>query len=44
MPLLRDFREFGWITVRSDGEQTAVIGYDESQQLDVDPARYFVCR
>jgi len=24
------------------GEQTAVIGYDESQQLDVEPARYFV--
>jgi transposase len=26
----------------SCGEQTAVIGYDESQQLDVEPARYFV--
>jgi len=24
------------------GEQTAVIGYDESEQLDVEPARYFV--
>jgi len=26
----------------SCGEQTAVIGYDESEQLDVEPARYFV--
>jgi hypothetical protein len=24
------------------GEQTAVIGYDESEVLDVEPARYFV--
>ena len=24
------------------GEETAVIGYDESEQLDVEPARYFV--
>lgn len=24
------------------GEQTAVIGYDESEQLDVEPAKYFV--
>src|SRR5204862_8336942 len=24
------------------GEQTAVIGYDESGQLDIEPARYFV--
>ncbi len=24
------------------GAQTAVIGYDESEQLDVEPARYFV--
>ena len=24
------------------GEQTAMIGYDESEQLDVEPARYFV--
>src|ERR1700691_1590988 len=24
------------------GEQTAVIGYDESEQLDVEPAHYFV--
>ena len=26
----------------SCGEQTAVIGYDESEQLDIQPARYFV--
>ena len=26
----------------SCGEQTAVIGYDESEQLDIEPARYFV--
>src|SRR6202158_3284912 len=26
----------------SCGEETAVIGYDESEQLDVEPARYFV--
>ena len=24
------------------GAETAVIGYDESEQLDVEPARYFV--
>ena len=24
------------------GEETAVIGYDQSEQLDVEPARYFV--
>src|SRR5947209_19592886 len=24
------------------GKETAVIGYDESEQLDVEPARYFV--
>jgi len=24
------------------GEQTTIIGYDESEQLDVEPARYFV--
>jgi transposase len=24
------------------GEQTTVIGYDESEQLDIEPARYFV--
>jgi transposase len=24
------------------GEQTTVIGYDESEQLDVEPAHYFV--
>ena len=27
---------------RRCGEETAVIGYDESEQLDVEPARYFV--
>ena len=29
-------------TCGSCGEETAVIGYDESEQLDVEPARYFV--
>jgi transposase len=29
-------------TCTSCGEETAVIGYDESEQLDVEPARYFV--
>ncbi len=29
-------------TCATCGEQTAVIGYDESEQLDVEPARYFV--
>jgi transposase len=29
-------------TCASCGEETAVIGYDESEQLDVEPARYFV--
>src|SRR5205807_6292714 len=29
-------------TCASCGEPTAVIGYDESEQLDVQPARYFV--
>ncbi len=29
-------------TCASCGEETAVIGYDESEPLDVEPARYFV--
>ena len=29
-------------TCSSCGEETALIGYDESEQLDVEPARYFV--
>jgi transposase len=29
-------------TCAACGEETAVIGYDESAQLDVEPARYFV--
>ena len=29
-------------TCRACGSETAVIGYDESEQLDVEPARYFV--
>ena len=29
-------------TCRQCGQETAVIGYDESEQLDVEPARYFV--
>src|SRR6267154_4833216 len=29
-------------TCASCGEETAVIGYDESEHLDVEPARYFV--
>jgi transposase len=29
-------------TCASCGEETALIGYDESEQLDVEPARYFV--
>ena len=29
-------------TCASCGEQTAVIGYDESEQLDMEPAHYFV--
>jgi transposase len=29
-------------TCASCGEELAVIGYDESEQLDVEPARYFV--
>jgi len=29
-------------TCASCGEETAVIGYDEAEQLDVEPARYFV--
>jgi transposase len=29
-------------TCTSCGEETTVIGYDESEQLDVEPARYFV--
>jgi transposase len=29
-------------TCASCGEETTVIGYDESEQLDVEPARYFV--
>ena len=28
--------------MRACGDETAVIGYDESEQLDVEPARYFV--
>ncbi|MGZ7030063.1 MAG: IS66 family transposase [Terriglobales bacterium] len=29
-------------TCRSCGKETSVIGFDESEQLDVEPARYFV--
>lgn len=29
-------------TCKHCGQQTAVIGYDESEQLDVEPAKYFV--
>lgn len=29
-------------TCRTCGEQTTVIGYEQSEQLDVEPARYFV--
>lgn len=29
-------------TCRACGRETALIGYDESEQLDVEPARYFV--
>ena len=29
-------------TCRACGRETSVIGYDESEQLDVEPARYFV--
>ena len=29
-------------TCRSCGQETSFIGYDESEQLDVEPARYFV--
>ena len=29
-------------TCRSCGQETSLIGYDESEQLDVEPARYFV--
>src|SRR6185503_3639614 len=29
-------------TCRQCGAETAVIGYDESEQVDVQPARYFV--
>jgi transposase len=29
-------------TCRACGQQTTVIGYDRSEQLDVEPARYFV--
>jgi len=29
-------------TCRQCGSETAVIGYDESEQLDMEPARYFV--
>src|SRR5262245_23009749 len=29
-------------TCASCGQETAVIGYDQSEQLDVEPARYFV--
>ncbi len=29
-------------TCKQCGAETAVIGYDESEQLDVEPARYFV--
>jgi transposase len=29
-------------TCRACGQQTTVIGYDQSEQLDVEPARYFV--
>ena len=29
-------------TCRTCGQETSVIGYDESEQLDVEPARYFV--
>ncbi len=30
------------VNCKACGEQTAVIGYDESELLDVEPARYFV--
>ena len=29
-------------TCRTCGKETSVIGFDESEQLDVEPARYFV--
>ena len=29
-------------TCRSCGQETSIIGYDKSEQLDVEPARYFV--
>ena len=29
-------------TCRACGQETSAIGYDESEQLDVEPARYFV--
>jgi transposase len=42
MPLVTSVIACSERTCASCGEETAVIGYDESEQLDVEPARYFV--
>jgi len=31
------------VRVRRLRRETTVIGYEESEQLDVEPAKYFVC-
>ena len=42
LPRVEEVIPFATCTCASCGEQTAVIGYDESELLDVEPARYFV--
>lgn len=42
LPRVEKVIRCGEETCRACGQETTVIGYDASQQLDVEPARYFV--
>ena len=42
LPRVEEVVRCGEQTCRQCGAETTVIGYDESDQLDVEPARYFV--
>jgi transposase len=42
LPRIEEVVQCAAQTCRQCGAETAVIGYDESEQLDVEPARYFV--
>ena len=42
LPRVEKVIHCGEETCRACGQETSVIGYDESEQLEVEPARYFV--